>query len=448
MERAAALPLVPPLGLCYALAMTRAELTPRPLSIWLVNPFDDVPGEGLPPLRYWTLARVLAGRGHDVTWWTAAWSHRRKASRVVATAIAADEGFSIRAVAVRPYRRNVSLARLWSHRDFGRQITRIAAEEMAAGHLERPDVILASLPPLEGPEAALDLGKRLDAHVVVDLMDLWPETFERLLPGPEWLVRWIAPIVLGAMRKRRRRILAAADAVSSSTATYLEAVRGELEPGTATHVCYLGAYVEEFTPPPRRHPDEERGPVTVPEPLRCVYTGTLERSQDLDTLLAAARLLATGPALTELHVAGTGSLDHHLRSSAERIGGKTEVVVHGLLDRRAYARLLDSCDVGLVLVKPSSRVAVPYKAADYAAAGLAIVNGLPGELSDLIMEYEAGLDYVAGNAASLADAITRLALDREWMKRCRDGARAMASRRFDRERIYPAFARWIEELAS
>lgn len=58
--------------------MYRSE--PLPLSVWIVNPFDDIPGEGLPPLRYWSLARVLAARGHDVTWWTAAWSHRRKAA--------------------------------------------------------------------------------------------------------------------------------------------------------------------------------------------------------------------------------------------------------------------------------------------------------------------------------------------------------------------------------
>ena len=57
--------------------MSRSETTPHPLSIWVVNPFDDIPGEGLPPLRFWTLCRVLAGRGHDVTWWTADWSHRR-----------------------------------------------------------------------------------------------------------------------------------------------------------------------------------------------------------------------------------------------------------------------------------------------------------------------------------------------------------------------------------
>ena len=44
--------------------MYRSE--PLPLSIWIVNPFDDIPGEGLPPLRYWSLARVLAARGHDL----------------------------------------------------------------------------------------------------------------------------------------------------------------------------------------------------------------------------------------------------------------------------------------------------------------------------------------------------------------------------------------------
>jgi glycosyltransferase involved in cell wall biosynthesis len=428
--------------------MTRAELTPRPLTIWIVNPFDDIPGEGLPPLRYWTLARVLAGRGHDVIWWTATWSHRRKVTRVVAPALAADEGFAVRQVAVRPYQRNVSLARLASHRDFGSTFARLATEGVAAGHLERPDVIFASLPPLEGPEAALRLARRLDAQAIVDLMDLWPETFARLLPGPQWLVRWLAPWVLGGMQRRRRTLLAEADAVSSSTATYLDAVRGELPARTPTHVCHLGAYVEEFPPPPRRHPDAAADTSPRQAPLRCVYGGTLERGQDLDTAVSAARLLAEAGTAVEIHVAGTGSMEAQIRAAAERIGGTARLVAHGLLDRRGYARLLGSCDVGLVLVKPSSAVAIPYKAADYAAAGLALVNGLPGELSGLVAEYGAGADYTAGSATSLAEVLTRLADDRPWLRTCRDGARRMAEQRFDRERIYPEFARWIEDLAS
>lgn len=425
--------------------MTRVESTPSPLSIWIANPFDDVPGEGLPPLRYWTLARVLAGRGHHVVWWTANWSHRRKAPRYPAGAIAADEGFEIRPVAVRPYRRNVALDRLGSHRDFGRTLERLALEAVAAGQLERPDVIIASLPPLEGPEAAVRLARRLDSQLVVDLMDLWPETFAQLLPGPTWITGWIAPLLLGGMRRRRHRVLGAADAVSSSTKTYLAAVDGEIPPGTPTHVCHLGAYLQEFSPPRRRPIDAD---VSPDAPLRCVYGGSLERSQDLGVVIDAQRMLSTIGRVVEIHIAGTGSLESHLRAVAERCQGKSRLIVHGLLDRRGYARLLDSCDVGLVLVKPASRVAVPYKAADYAAAGLAIVNGLPGELADLVAEYGAGCDYVAGQASSLVEVLTRLATDRIWLRQCREGSRRLAESCFDRERIYLRFAHWIENLAS
>ena len=204
--------------------MSRAEIPPPPLSIWIVNPFDDIPGEGLPPLRYWSLARVLAGRGHDVTWWTANWSHRRKARRNVPLGFREEEGFDVRLVAVRPYEKNVSLARIASHRDFGRTFERLASESVASGQLERPDIILTSLPPLDAPEAAVRLAGRLDATLVIDLMDVWPETFDRLLPGPTWLRRLLAPLFFGGMERRRDAVLTAADAISAASQNYLDAM--------------------------------------------------------------------------------------------------------------------------------------------------------------------------------------------------------------------------------
>jgi len=41
-----------------------------------------------------------------------------------------------------------------------------------------------------------------------------------------------------------------------------------------------------------------------------------------------------------------------------------------------------------------------------------------------------------------------MAGDRRWLRTCREGARRLAEQRFDRERIYGDFARWIEDLAS
>jgi glycosyltransferase involved in cell wall biosynthesis len=121
--------------------------------------------------------------------------------------------------------------------------------------------------------------------------------------------------------------------------------------------------------------------------------------------------------------------------------------VHGLLPRQAYVSLLSQCDVGLVCVKPESLVAVPYKACDYAAAGLALVNSLPGELQRLIDEHAAGVAYTAGDAASLAQAIAGLAADRTRLAAYRQGARRLVAAEFDRERTYPKFADWLETVS-
>lgn len=427
-------------------------LAPRPLSVWLVNPFDDIPGEGLPPLRYWTLARVLAARGHDVIWWTATWSHRRKAIRSAPLGIREDEGFAVRLVAVRPYEKNVSLARIGSHRDFGKTFERLANESVSSGQLERPDIILASLPPLDSPEAAARLAKKLDATFVLDLMDVWPETFDRLLPGPGFLKRLIAPFVLGGMLKRRQALVAAADAVSAATQTYADAVLRDVPDALPRHVCYVGAYPQEFPSPPRlmNHvPEAGSDESATPEraPLECVYAGTLEAGQDLDVLAGAARLLSASGVRATIHVAGTGAGAASLTRAADAIGGSCRLQVHGLLPRQAYVNLLSRCDVGLVCVKPESMVAVPYKACDFAAAGLAIVNSLPGELQRLIDEHAAGVAYTAGDAASLARAITGFVTDPSRLTACRQGARRLAAAEFDRERTYPQFADWLETVS-
>jgi glycosyltransferase involved in cell wall biosynthesis len=120
--------------------------------------------------------------------------------------------------------------------------------------------------------------------------------------------------------------------------------------------------------------------------------------------------------------------------------------VHGLLPRQAYVSLLSRCDVGLVCVKPESFVAVPYKACDYAAAGLALVNSLPGELQQLIDRHSAGVPYTSGDAASLARVIADLAANRMRLADLRLGARRLVAAEFDRERTYAAFADWLETV--
>lgn len=427
-------------------------LAPRPLTIWLVNPSDDIPGEGLPPLRYWTLARVLAARGHDVTWWTADWSHRRKTRRTADSTIREDEGFGVHTVPVRPYMNNVSLARIRSDADFGREFERIASDAIAAGNMERPDIVLASLPPVDGVEAAARLTRCADATFIVDLTELWPETFERLLPGPAFIRRPLARLLCGGMYRRRAAAIAAADGVSAASHSYANMALHDAPADLPRHTCHLGAYVEEFPALPRLIdpvplPAGSAAAATTFGPIRCVYAGSLGTGQDLHALVAAARGLSATGTRAVLHVTGTGPLEPMLRAAAASLRGSCQMIVHGLLPRADYVKLLGGCDVGLVLVKPESLVALPDTACDYAAAGLALVNSLPGELAELIAAHDAGVPYAAGDGTSLIDAIATLAADHRRLLAMRHAARRLAVTAFDRDRTYPRFADWLETLA-
>jgi len=178
--------------------------------VWIQNPFDNLPSEGYRKQRYWLMAEAFASAGHEVTYFTSDFSHAGKCARVLTEEPSVD-GISVRFVKTPAYSANVSLARVRSHREYARRW-----ERMAVG---RPDLIVTSMPTISGAEAALRLGHRLGAKVVVDVQDAWPETFERLLPRS---FRWLAHLALCPLRRRAQRVYREADIVTGVCDRYRE----------------------------------------------------------------------------------------------------------------------------------------------------------------------------------------------------------------------------------
>ncbi len=92
---------------------------------------------------------------------------------------------------------------------------------------------------------------------------------------------------------------------------------------------------------------------------------------------------------------------------------------------------------------PASAVAVPYKAADYAAAGLPMLSCLGNELGGLLAEFGAGTPYAFRDAASLVAALRSYFDVPDRLPLQSKGARSLAEARFDRRREYPRLAAFI-----
>ena len=405
------------------------------MNIWLCNPFDNLEEEGARPQRYALLSAELAHRGHEVTWWTSSFSHSRKAPRIasngvpLAHAYRNANGVLMRLVDAPPYSRNISLSRVLSHRAFARKWRFAALGAVETKELSRPDLIVTSLPPLATHETARALRDAFGCRIAVDVQDAWPEAFEGLLPFPSPLRRIVSRILFGWARETARRAYLTADCITAVGREYLETARGY---GASAPMAVFRLGIADIA--------EDAEPV-ADGPLRLVYGGNMGASYDLATLVAAVRTLEReNPDLVRLDIAGTGPTEAKLRKLASGCGA---IAFHGFLQRREYEQLLRQSEVGVVPMFAKSHVAVPNKLADYAAAGLAILNCLTGESEELVATAQAGANYRAGDVAALADAIRAFAADRNALLSLRRNALALARREFLASAIYPALCDFV-----
>lgn len=93
--------------------------------------------------------------------------------------------------------------------------------------------------------------------------------------------------------------------------------------------------------------------------------------------------------------------------------------------------------------RPDSLVACPYKAGEYAAAGLPMRSCLGGELGDLLKRWGAGSEYNEGDAASLQAAFDKYLSYPDLLKQQRLNARKLAEALFDRKKTYAELAAFI-----
>ena len=413
------------------------------MNIWLCNPFDNLEEEGARPQRYALLSAELARRGHEVVWWTSSFSHARKAPRIatngapLAHSYRNANGVLMRLIDAPPYARNVSLRRVLSHRAFARKWRFAALGAVETKELPRPDLIVTSLPPLATHETARALRDAFGCRLAVDVQDAWPEAFEGLLPFPSPLRRIVSRILFGKARETARRAYLTADCITAVGREYLDTAR-EYGASGPMEVFRLG--IADVA--------EDAAPV-ADGPLRLVYGGNMGTSYDLATLIAAMRTLdSEKPGSVRLDLAGTGPTEAKLRKLAAGCGA---IVFHGFLQRREYEELLRQSEVGVVPMFAKSHVAVPNKLADYAASGLAILNCLPGESWNLVASGgpgavpAAGVNYRAGDADGLADAIRRMAVNREKLMAMRRNAIALARREFLASAIYPKLVDFVLE---
>lgn len=417
----------------------------RPLRVWIVQNGEELPSDPGPPrlLRQALLARLLATRGHEVTFWTPSFNHLQKLQRTTAEEHCVSDGYRVMLLKSRPYERNVSGARIRSHRDAGREFSRRAA------HQPTPDVVVAGYPTIELAHAAVTYAGQRGVPSIVDFRDQWPDIWSAQLPPP---LRPVAAPLISRWRRLQRETVCRGTSICGITDQFVEWAlaaggrpRGVLD--RAFHLAPPAAPVDQIDLSAAYSYWTDQLGTKPPTAVWGAYAGSLSRRIDIMTVVRATALLPPDVrSRLKIVVCGSGGAEPELR---EAVKDNDTVFYAGRRGAAEVRALLEQADFGLIPYIGSSDflMSYPNKLGEQLSYGLPIVTGLGGVTGALLREHTLSTTYTTGDPHSCARALIGM------VKSVPGGdvshrARQLFLHAFNPDTIYPDYANHVELVAS
>ena len=388
--------------------------------------------EGAGGTRSYELARHLVSSGHEVVIVTAAAGAspvRRAVDGIEVVEVGGASPDYAAATADGYGRRMAGFARF------------AAGATAAALRAERPDVVLATSPPLTIALPGIAAASRHRAPLVFEVRDLWPE----------------APIQMGALRNP----LAQRGARALERAVYRSARQVvALSPGMRDGVIAAGVEPERVTLVPNASDLDLFSPDLDPGDLRArlglegsfvaSYFGTMGEANDLSQVVQAAALLKErGENGVAFVLQGEGKRRRAIEDDVRR-RGLSNVVLLPAAGKASAARLAAASDACMTIFKDVPILATnsPNKLFDTFAAGRAAIVNTAGWQRELVERNEAGVYARAGDPAHLADQVLWLRDHPDQTAAYGRNARRLAETRFDRRILADRMREVLEEAAS
>jgi glycosyltransferase involved in cell wall biosynthesis len=390
------------------------------------------------------MARLYARGGDKVVWFNNTFDHYKKQHRFARTTIIEPEpNLTLVGLQGRPYTKNVSFQRIGHHRDVAADWQRIIQD------MPRPDVIVASMPPLELARAAVRYGKRRSVPVIVDIRDLWPDIFLEVFPKK---LLWAGRLAVSPFYSMLKESVRKASVISGVTEHAVDWARNQTgEPrgpfdGALPLACEPADVSDVAMAEAGKFWDSLGVHADSPELTVC-FLGNLTRRIEFDTVLQAARMFPPEMAgKVRFVLCGAGD---RAKDIADCAAQTQFMIAPGWINAPQIAVLMQRSQIGL-LPYPSSDDYVrllPNKFFDYCVGGLPILTCLKGHLTGLLRENGAGWIYGNNDPADLIRVLSELTDHREKVAQAAIGVAALA-RKYSGSKIYGDFREKLARIVA
>ncbi|WP_099224805.1 glycosyltransferase family 4 protein [Listeria costaricensis] len=290
------------------------------------------------------------------------------------------------------------------------------------------DVIYVSSPPISVALVGLIAKKRLKAKLIVDIRDLWPESFKGVGKFNSRFFLFFAYQLEKSIYRKADEIIVN----SERFATYIK----EQGYGTAKITFIPNALTNE---------ELEIGNQDVPiekEKMTVIYTGNIGLAQELTSFIRMAAFFQNN-AHVQFKVIGYGMKFQKLIEAVEK-KHLTNVVIKPPETRQQVMEDLMNADIAFVGLAPHKafELVIPGKVIDYMGFGLPIIGIASGYCKDVVNGSNTGFIYEHSNEEKMYQALKHLLENRVLCREIRQNAQRYARNNY----CWEANFKQIEEI--
>lgn len=314
--------------------------------------------------------------GYNVVILSADFDHRSKTRYCI-------KRRNLKYVHVRKYKRNFSIARILSHKEYAKKAFRYAS-------IMKPEIIYIATPPNYLFKYANKYKKNnIDTKMIFEIGDMWPET----LPVNNRIKKLLSPF-LKAWKLLRDRYIGCGDGIIFECELFYKYLKNKIKDIPAK-VIYLTKDIDgrdTFVPSPK-----------IEKEVSFCYVGSLNNIFDENLTSELLNQIALTHSVN-LHLIGDGEK----KSVFLKMLRNVNVIDHGIVyDEEKKAEIYSQCHIALNLMKTNVFVGLTMKSIEYFAAGLPMINNIPEDTMNIIEKKCCGFNY-AGDVYTLIDWIDSL----------------------------------------
>jgi glycosyltransferase involved in cell wall biosynthesis len=309
--------------------------------------------------------------------------------------------------------------------------------ERQLSKLPRPDVVLASSPPINIALLGRSIARRLKVPWVFEVRDLWPASIRAVGVSASPLLKLIEQMEL--------KLYHDANQVMVLTDAFREDLLSRGVPDAKLSVVTNAVDAVKFAYPEGR--SHARAALSLPGDKFIVgFVGTLGLAQGAGVFVEAAARLNHRDDIHFL-VVGEGADGGHVKALAGKLGVKN-IEFRNFVAHPKVPQLLAALNIGTVLLKddPVFETVIPSKIFEILAAGRPIAAAVAGQAQRIIASLGGGVCVAPQDAEGLATAIAEMADQPDRTDATGRAAQVEVAARFDRDKLASNALEVLERL--